>query len=145
MKSRRVILRCIPSSRSRESRTISPRLRLRAALGLLHCQFRALESDAAVGSVAEGLIDRPAATAERKCGLAGEVEMVAVDVHQFDSALGSFDAERAIGPNGDLHLSHESNPPTLLISSRHKKIPRPRRVVHYAHYAAAARTESRSR
>ena len=47
--------------------------RLRLALGLFHCQFRALEADAAVGAVAKRLVHRTAAAAERKCGLAGEV------------------------------------------------------------------------
>src|SRR5579864_5482189 len=87
MKSRRVILRCIPSSRSRESCTIFSQISvtqsnhagtagtgcpaeqsrplLRTALfGFLDCQFGSLESDLAVGSIAEGLVDRAAAATE---------------------------------------------------------------------------------
>jgi len=57
--------------------------------------------------VTERLIDGSAAAAEREGGLAGKVELVAVDVHQFHGALGRFDTERAIRPDGDLHLSHK--------------------------------------
>jgi hypothetical protein len=53
------------------------------AFGLFDCQFSALEPDAAVGTVAERLVHRAAAAAERKGGLAGQVVLSSIDVDEF--------------------------------------------------------------
>src|ERR1700723_3126682 len=67
------------------------------ALGFLDGQFCTLESDAAVGSVAEWFVHRAAAAAQRKRGLAGEVVRGAIRVDEFYGAFGRFDAVRTIG------------------------------------------------
>lgn len=53
---------------------------LRLAFSFLDGQFRALEADFAMGTVAEGLVHRTSAAAEGKSCLAGEVELIAVDI-----------------------------------------------------------------
>src|SRR5579871_5663121 len=80
---------------------------LRTALRFLHREFGALEADTAVGSVAEGLVDRATAAAEGKCGFASEVVCSAICVHEFDGSLGSFHAIRPVWPDSNLDLSHE--------------------------------------
>jgi hypothetical protein len=77
------------------------------AVGFFDRQFGALEADAAVGAIAEGFVDRTAATAERERGLAGEVVWGAVGVNEFDGTFWSFHAEWAIGTYCDFDLSHE--------------------------------------
>lgn len=54
------------------------------AFGLLDRQFGALESNSAVGTIAEGFVDRTTATAEREGSLAGEIVRIAIRIHQFD-------------------------------------------------------------
>src|SRR5579864_2741 len=71
-----------------------------------HRRFRGLESDLAVGSVAERLVGAPSTAAERECRLACQVIRRAVGVDQFNGSFGSFHAIWAVGPNGDLHLRH---------------------------------------
>src|SRR5882672_3660558 len=107
-KSRRVILRFIPSSRSVRSFMMGPCSGvLHLALGLLDCQLCALEADAAVCAVAKWLVHRAAAAAERKGGLAGEVIRGAVDVDELHRSLRRFDAIWAVGTNCDLYLCHD--------------------------------------
>jgi hypothetical protein len=53
-----------------------------------------------VGAVAEGTVLAVATAAERDGRLAGEVPLVTVGVGEDD---GAFDAQGAIGANGDLH------------------------------------------
>src|SRR5580704_18770260 len=83
------------------------------ALGLLDRQFCTLKSDAAVRAVAERLVHRAAAPAQRKGGLAGEIELVAVDVDEFDRTLGHLHAVGTIGTDCDLYLSHDFNSSNL--------------------------------
>src|ERR1700735_2444069 len=86
-KSRRVMLRFIPSSRSVWSLIFCLSLSLSLSLsgapnlgiGLLDGQFCTLESDAAVGSVAEWFVHRTATAAQRKRGLAGEIVRGAIN------------------------------------------------------------------
>jgi hypothetical protein len=49
-----------------------------------------------MSSIAERLVDRTAAAAERKSGLAGQIVFIAVGIDKFDRSLGSFDAIRTI-------------------------------------------------
>src|ERR1700735_5010533 len=87
-------------------------------IGFLDGQFCTLESDAAVGSVAEWFVHRAAAAAQRKRGLAGEIVRGAIHVDQFYGAFGRFHAVRTIGADGDFNLSHRFIPPTLRDSSK---------------------------
>jgi hypothetical protein len=82
-------------------------IRLRLALGLLDSKFRALESNAAVGAIAKRLVHRTTAAAERKSGFSSEVELVSVDIDEFDGTLGRLYAVGAIGTDCDLYLSHD--------------------------------------
>src|SRR5579885_1870268 len=114
MKSRRVILRYIPSSRSREftmssaiAKRVRPTLLLLTLFSFLHRQLGGLETDAAVSAIAERLVDGTAAAAKREGGLAGQIVFIPVDINQFDRALRSLDAERAIRTHGNFHLSHK--------------------------------------
>ena len=50
----------------------------------LHGRFRGLKTDSRVGTVTEGFIHRPAATAERERGFACEVVRITVAVDQLD-------------------------------------------------------------
>src|ERR1700688_4839183 len=88
-KSRRVMLRFIPSSRSFIGASGSGFWASAfgdwlLAVSFFYCQFGALESDAAVGAVAKRFVHGAAAAAERKRGLAGEVVLGSVDVDEFD-------------------------------------------------------------
>ena len=58
-----------------------------------------------MGAVAERLVDRAAAAAQRKGGLAGQVVLVAVGVDQFDGAFGSFHAKGPVFPGGDFDVA----------------------------------------
>src|SRR5437762_1163741 len=60
--------------------------------------FCGLEPDLAVRAVAEGLLRRRAAPAERDARLARRVDLVAVDIGQLDLA---FDQVRPVRPDGD--------------------------------------------
>src|SRR5579862_2023191 len=86
---------------------------LTLSLRFLDGQFRCLEAHAAVGAVAEWLVDRGSAAAKRKRGLAGEVVGGAVDVDQFDCAFGGFDAIGAVGADGNFDLRHAGSSSNL--------------------------------
>jgi hypothetical protein len=81
--------------------------KLTSPFGILDCQFRALEANAAMGSVAEGLVYRTTAATERKSSLASEVKLVAVRIDQIERAFGSLDSIGTVGPYCDFNVSHE--------------------------------------
>jgi hypothetical protein len=60
------------------------RLRISCLIGLADCDFRALKSNLAVGSITKGFVDGSAAAAKRKCRLASQIKLVSVGVNQFD-------------------------------------------------------------
>src|SRR5438067_1068135 len=60
-----------------------------------------------MGAIAERLVDRAAAAAEREGRLSGEVVAIAAGIHQLDGALGRLHAIRAVGTDGDFHLRHD--------------------------------------
>src|SRR5713101_7932802 len=116
-KSRRVIPRSIPSSRSfqsfaGQSFTGSSEVRLdagvfgSAVLRFLHRQFRSLEPDATVGAVTERFRHRSAAAAERKRRLAGQVVLVAVGIDQFNRTFGRFHPIGTVLPDSNFDCSH---------------------------------------
>ncbi len=94
---------------ARDDNYMGPKRRVRlgrSAFGLLNREFRALEADAAVRTIAERLVDRASTAAERKSRLAGEIIGSSIRVDQFHRSLRSFYAKWAIGTDGDFHLSH---------------------------------------
>jgi hypothetical protein len=62
-------------------------------------EFRGLEADGFVGSVAEGLVGGVAAAAERDGSFSAEVPFVAIGVYEFE---GAFDAEGSVEADGNL-------------------------------------------
>jgi len=87
--------------------SISDGAKKNLTVSFLDGEFRTLEADATVGTIAERLIYRSAAATEREGGLPGEIVRSSVDVDEFDRAFRSFHPERAIGTNGDFDLSHD--------------------------------------
>ena len=65
-------------------RSLGWNIRTALSVGLLDGQFRTLESNAAMGAIAKGFVDRTPAAAEGKGRLAGKVIGGAVDVDEFD-------------------------------------------------------------
>src|SRR5216684_4913675 len=105
---------CTAFPRLREQTEESPFLRrgriaanLASPFGFLDCQFRALEANAAMGSVAERFVHRTTAATERKSSLAREVKLVAVRIDQIERAFGSLDSIWAVGLDCDFNVSHE--------------------------------------
>src|SRR5579862_2161539 len=86
--------------------------RQRSSLGglaffcFLHRCFGTDESNLGMLAIAEGLIHASAATAQREGGLAGEIELIARSVYEFDRPFRGFHSIRAIRTNRDFHLSH---------------------------------------
>jgi len=95
---------------------------LRLSFCLLHRKFGTLKANLAVRAIAEGLVNGPAATAQRKRRLPRQVKLIAVDVHEFNRTLRSFYAVWAIRPDSDLHLCHTFLQPYGFLVSL-KKIP----------------------
>src|SRR5437868_505092 len=77
-----------------------------AALFALDCGFSGLEADLGMCAVAEGFVDAAAAAAQRNTGLAGEVVVVAVSIHELELAEVAFHAEGAVALCGDLDVCH---------------------------------------
>ena len=71
--------------------------------------FGGLKADAAVSAVAEWLVHRAAATAEREVDFAGQIIFVTVGVDEFDGAFGSLHAEGPVFPRYDFDLCHVSS------------------------------------
>src|SRR3954462_15770036 len=79
-----------------------------ALLILLYRRLGRLEADLRVRAVAEGLVHRAAAAAERDAWLARQVVSVAVRVGEFELAEVAFHAEGAVLLCRDPNLSHRS-------------------------------------
>ena len=71
--------------------------------------FSGLEADLGMCAVAEGFVDAAAAAAQRNTGLAGEVVVVAVSIHELELAEVAFHAEGAVALCGDLDIGHRSS------------------------------------
>src|SRR5271166_4502909 len=115
-----------PKDRLARSLNTSPRWLLsgngrigRGLVGLLHRGFSGLEAHLGMRAVAERLVHRPAAAAERERHFAGEVVGIAVGVHQFDAVFGRLHAVRPVLAARDLYLRHLS-PPDLLLGAKHR-------------------------
>jgi hypothetical protein len=80
---------------------------LASAFDFLDGQFRALEANAAVGSVAERFVHRTTAATERKGSLAREVKLIAAGIDQIDRAFGSLDSIWTVRLYCDPNVSHE--------------------------------------
>src|SRR4051812_7715915 len=97
----------------RHSRTSAAQLHLcshgTALLRLLHRGLGGLEAELGVRAVAERLVHRTAAAAERDARLTGEVVGVAVRVGEFELAEVAFHAEGAVLLGSDPNLSHRSS------------------------------------
>src|SRR5215469_3259834 len=89
----------------RARRTSQSRFLLLLFAGL-HGRFRRLKTDSRVGTVTEGFIHRPAATAERERGFACEVVGIAVAVDQLDPTFGGFYTIRTVLADRNLDLGH---------------------------------------
>src|SRR5580692_3881490 len=81
-------------------------LRGLAFFRFLHRGFCADETDLGMLAIAERLIQATATTAKRESRFAGEIELIARGVHQFNGSFGSFHPIRAVWTNRDFHLSH---------------------------------------
>src|ERR1700730_5099535 len=80
---------------------------LASPFDFLDGQFRALEANAAMGSVAERFVHRTTAATERKGSLAREVKLIAAGIDQIDRAFGSLDSIWTVGLYCDFNVSHE--------------------------------------
>src|SRR5437879_4178793 len=79
---------------------------LTSSFAFLDCQFRTLEANAAMGSVAERFVHRTTAATERKSSLAREVKLVSAGIDQIDRAFGSLDSIGTVGLYRDFNVSH---------------------------------------
>src|SRR5579862_4945043 len=79
-----------------------------ALFDLAHGQFGGLKAQAAVRAVAEGLVDRAAAPAQRYAGLACQIVLVALGVDEFDDVLAWLNQKWPVQPRGDLYR-HDSS------------------------------------
>src|SRR5271157_663781 len=103
---------CAPLGRIIWNRELSAGLGLigRGLVGFFHSGLGRLETHLGVRAVAEGLVHRPAAAAQREGYFAGQVVLVAVRVKKFNRSFGRLHAIRPVLAAGNLNLRHVSPP-----------------------------------
>jgi hypothetical protein len=68
-----------------------------------------LKSDLVMAAIAERLVGGSAATAERKCRLAGQIVPIAFGIHHFHYTIRIINAQRTILAHSNCHLPHEAS------------------------------------